>query len=61
MKSLGVDVNVYELFRVRDLIHQLETERRYPKCGGQLLLSDLKQYDYLCPECDENFDEVEVK
>lgn len=61
LKSLGVDVNVYTLFRVRDLIGQLETEKRCPKCGCQLLLSDLKQYDYLCPECDENFDEVEVK
>lgn len=35
--------------------------KKCPKCGSQLLESDLPQYSYLCFECDENFYECEVK
>ena len=31
------------------------------RCGSELLESDLQDYDYLCPNCDENFYEFEVK
>ena len=30
------------------------------KCGNKLLVSDLKEYKYLCLECDENFYEFET-
>ncbi len=35
------------------------TNKKCFKCGSQLLVSDLKQYTYLCLECDENFYEFE--
>lgn len=28
---------------------------RHLDCGSQLYMSDLPQYDFVCPECDENF------
>ena len=31
------------------------TNRHCTKCGKPLLVSDLKEYKYLCLECDENF------
>ena len=31
------------------------TNKKCLKCGRQLLISDLKQYKYLCLNCDENF------
>ena len=31
------------------------TNKTCIKCGKQLLVSDLKQYKYLCINCDENF------
>lgn len=36
------------------------TNKRCFRCGSQLLVSDLKQYKYLCLCCDENFYEFEV-
>ena len=32
-----------------------------PKCGRNLFLSDLEEYEYVCTYCDENFYECEVK
>ena len=32
-----------------------------PRCGTQLLKSDLPQYKYLCFECDENYFDIEAK
>lgn len=45
------------------LVSQLESEDKKvcPRCGGLLYVSDLPQYDYVCPDCDENFYEGEVK
>lgn len=31
------------------------------RCGSQLLISDLKDYKYLCINCDENFYEFEIE
>ncbi len=36
------------------------TNKNCIKCGNQLLVSDLKEYKYLCLECDENFYEFET-
>lgn len=36
------------------------TNQRCPKCGGMLRTSDLPEYSFVCPECDENFYGVEV-
>ena len=44
-----------------DVIEKITTNKRCPKCGKTLYLSDLPQYDYVCTECDENFYECEVK
>lgn len=52
--------NSYTVFRAIELFDQLKTEKHCPHCHGQLLLSDLGQYDYVCPECDENFFECEI-
>ena len=30
------------------------TNKKCFRCGSQLLISDLKQYTYLCLECNEN-------
>jgi len=36
-------------------INELRTDKDCVHCGGCLFLSDLPQYDYVCPTCDENF------
>lgn len=36
------------------------TNKKCFRCGSQLLVSDLKEYKYLCLCCDENFYEFEV-
>lgn len=36
------------------------TEKKCPKCGKPLFVSDLGGYDYVCLDCDENFDEYEL-
>lgn len=38
-----------------DAIKKCKTDRECPRCGCSLYLSDLPQYEYVCPECDENF------
>jgi len=39
------------------IIEKLRTDEkcRHQDCGGYLYKSDLPQYDFVCPECDENF------
>ena len=32
----------------------LKTNIKCPRCGGELYISDLIGYAYLCPKCDEN-------
>ena len=32
----------------------LKTNVKCPRCGGELYISDLIGYAYLCPKCDEN-------
>ena len=44
-----------------DVIKKITTQKKCPKCGRTLYLSDLPQYEYVCTECDENFYECEVK
>lgn len=42
-------------------LHQkYSTNKKCFRCGSQLLVSDLKEYKYLCLECDENFYEFET-
>ena len=36
------------------------TNKKCFRCENQLLVSDLKEYKYLCLNCDENFYEFEV-
>lgn len=36
------------------------TNKHCFRCGSQLLVSDLKEYKFLCLECDENFYSIEV-
>ena len=37
------------------------TDVECPKCGRTLFCSDLRDYEYVCTYCDENFYECEVK
>ena len=37
------------------------TEEKCPHCGRALFYSDVDNYDYLCTECNERFNESEVK
>lgn len=37
------------------LYQKYGTNRKCFRCKKQLLISDLKQYQYLCLKCDENF------
>lgn len=53
-------LDTYVILKAKKIIDQLVTTKCCPHCGGALLLSDLKQYDYVCPKCDENFFECEV-
>lgn len=43
-----------------ELIKKYGTDKKCPKCNAILLKSDLKEYKYLCIECDENFYDIEV-
>ena len=36
-------------------IRTLQTKEECPHCGCILYSSDLPQYNFVCPECDENF------
>ena len=58
-----VEGNPDDLMRMNaeDVIEKITTNKKCPKCGKILYLSDLPQYDYVCTECDENFYECEVK
>lgn len=44
-----------------DVIKKCKTEKVCPHCENSLYLSDLPQYPYVCPECDENFYDMEAK
>ena len=47
--------------KLKDKLYQkYGTNKRCFRCGNQLLVSDLKQYKYLCLNCDENFYEFET-
>lgn len=37
------------------------TDKKCFRCGKQLLISDLKEYKYLCLNCNENMYEFEVE
>ena len=43
-----------------DVIKKSQTDKECPRCGSSLYLSDLPQYEYVCPECEENFFKIEV-
>lgn len=34
--------------------------KKCPKCGEQMFISDLPQYDYVCYNCDKSFFECEL-
>ena len=42
------------------LFEQFATDKKCCKCSSPLLKSDLKEYKYLCIECDENFYNFEI-
>ena len=44
-----------------EIFEKFGTDKKCFRCGSQLLISDLPNYDYLCFECDENMYEFEVK
>ena len=44
-----------------DIFERFGTNKKCPKCGSQLLVSDIESYDYLCFECDENMFSFEVE
>lgn len=43
------------------LFDKLYTEKKCPRCGEYLLLSDVDEYDYVCVNCDENYYKSEVQ
>lgn len=45
---------------LQPIIKELLTEKTCPHCKTFLFKSDSPQYDYVCPDCDENFYECEV-
>lgn len=61
LKAIHVDVDTYTTITAMELLSQLVTDKFCPRCHGKLLLSDVEQYDYVCPECDENFYSVECR
>ena len=53
--------NEYRKNRLKEKIYQKYSINRFCKnCGKKLLISDLKEYKYLCLECYENFYEFET-
>lgn len=46
---------------VHNIVKELKTDKKCPRCGEVLYYSDLPDYDYVCIECEENFYEFEVK
>lgn len=42
-------------------VDRITTDKHCPKCGELLLKSDLPQYNYVCPLCEEKFYDCEVK
>ncbi len=67
MKELMLDdgVEIHGVSSLDEAVAILSREPRMvcpscPKCGTRLVASDLPQYDYYCPECDEDFYNCEV-
>lgn len=47
--------------KIKEKIHKkYGVDKKCPHCGEELIISDLKDYKYLCLKCDENFYEIEV-
>lgn len=44
-----------------EIFEKFGTNKKCFRCGSQLLISDLPDYDYLCFECDENMFEFEAE
>lgn len=42
------------------LYRKYGTDKKCFRCGSQLLISDLKEYKYLCLNCDENYYKFET-
>lgn len=45
----------------REYLKRLSTDKKCPKCGKPLYLSDIEGYDYVCTACQENFYDIETK
>ena len=45
---------------IENILNRFQTDKKCPKCGKILYLSDLSEYDYLCTDCRENYFECEV-
>lgn len=45
---------------LKKAVADLKTNKVCPHCGGTLYKSDLPQYRYVCPECEENFFDIEA-
>lgn len=45
---------------LKKAVSDLKTDKFCPHCGEMLYKSDLPQYRYVCPECEENFFDIEV-
>lgn len=52
--------NTFDII-AHNIVKELLTDKRCPRCDAPLYCSDLPQYDYVCVECEENFYECEVK
>lgn len=44
-----------------NILNRFKTDKKCPKCGKILYLSDLAEYDYLCTDCQENYFECEIR
>ena len=42
------------------LFKKFGTNKKCCKCSSPLLISDLKEYEYLCLNCEENFYNFEI-
>lgn len=45
----------------REYLKRLSTDKKCPKCGKTLYLSDIEDYSYMCTECQENYYDIEVE
>lgn len=61
ISQLNPETNAKQIELIEKILEPfVAVGKKCPKCGEQMFISDLPQYDYVCYNCDENFYECEL-